>query len=658
MPVLLVGLLRTIIMAAMNTAVVSSAFLILDKGIEWITGMLMNDEGMSRDEAEDTIASETLAVAGAVGADAALIKSRLPMRIADRLQKPLKQSTLTPSGTVTGGKGVVPAKLGILKALFGKSPWVIFGTSVLTSIPWWPSLVQNFLDQGTFNPVNANRAMAAIGLGGVFQWPVTPKELQPGSYTATEFVELFNQLSVNGATVINNTFERQSQVFDKGNLAQLVNAIVGTLIMQGKPSKKADILKELPKYINTSGAGGVVSTYSPSPAKPSTPATPVASPVKIFTGIVASGVLGVSRTFESATDGYIDSDDDLKATASQTLANFVLTLPAQFKYEIGIVSTFRSPGGFSQKGEMVKVVSSYLKDGTPKYKTLYKKFAVLKVYIFDQNGRKIILLTENMGQVNSTDYTPSIGALSTLANKLTSEIFTTDVGEIKQTATAPQSSVPPIVPAQQITTPPSTPAPAGYIYAEDYSLVPKTFYPPQPATTSTPSPYVAPTPPPPVAVRSLTIGELLGQPAGAYIVGGMTAQSLDDIGARFGTTGIAIKAANSSTKIIKDVDPSQKIDMGMLQNNWGVPAINIPIATVASDRSAAAWKTNTGAENLNVRATVGTSSAIADKLPNGSPVTVLEGAGAKDGYSWLKISYNTATGPRVGYVADQFLVRV
>lgn len=431
MPILLAGLLRYLVMAALNTAVVSSAFVILDKGIEWITGQLMNDEGMTREQAEDSIASEIVAIGGAAGANAALLKSRLPVRLADKLKRSSKRPSLSPSGREILGIKTPPAKLGILRGIFAKSPWAIFGTSLLTSLPWWPSLVQNFLDQGTFNPINANAALRDVGLGGVFQWSIESRGAAPASYTASEFSELFNQLTAAGAVGINNEFEQQSQLLSKDALAELINVIVGTAIMYGEKSDKTAIKKELSKYLIMKG--GSTLPVSPSPAMNTmTPRTaPPVSTARVFTGVLANGVLGVSKPFESVGDGYITSNDDLMLTASQTLSGFLAGLPGKFNYEIAIVNSFRSPGGFTLKGESVQVVSSYLKDGTPRYKTIYKKFAVLKVWIIDKNGRKVDLLEENMGQVNSTDFNPTPQQLKNVSASITAAVFSKDVNDIR-----------------------------------------------------------------------------------------------------------------------------------------------------------------------------------------------------------------------------------
>ena len=443
MPLLFAGLIRYLVMAAMNTAVAASAFVILDKGFEWIAQKLMSDEKMTREEAEDSIASEVLAVGGAIGANAALLKSRLPMRIADRIQKPLKQSTLSPQGRATGGKVVVPAKLGILKALFSKSPWVIFGTSVLTSIPWWPSLVQNFLDQGTFNPAGANRAMSAIGLGGLFQWPTAPKTLQPGTYTTGEFLELFDQLTTGGAVGINNTFEQETQMWDKDALSALINTIIGTGIIKGAKADKTYVKKELGKYIISRPPGGAGVSFPPSATGAGVAVLPTrtAAQIQIYTGVVTSGTLGVPAEFIARQDDMIEDVDELKAAAKNNLAAFVQSLPGKFYYELAIVNTVKSRGGFTQKGSPVRIISSYNKNGTPRYKTIYHKFAVMQLGVLDENGRSVKLGKINLGPVNAVSFQPTTTQLQDVAKLITPELFTSDINAVSSIITSSPVSV-------------------------------------------------------------------------------------------------------------------------------------------------------------------------------------------------------------------------
>ena len=498
MPLLLAGLVRYLVMAALNTAVAGSAYVILDRGFEWIAKTLVGEEGMTREEAEDTIASEVVAVGGAIGANAALLKSRLPMRLADRIQKPLKQSTLTPAGKATGGKAVVPAKLGILKTLLSKSPWSVFGFSLIGSIPWWPSMVQQFLDQGTFNPVNANRAMEAIGIPDKFRWPVSPKGLQPATYTVAEFLELFDQLTAAGVVGINNTFEQQTQIWSKETLSALINVIVGDLIIRGKASDKRAIRNELTKYLITRTSGGAGVSFSPSTAGSGVAVLPTGTPtqIKIYTGVISGGTLGTPQEFIARPDDMIGSAEELKTAAKNNLASFVLALPGRFYYELAIVNTVKSRGGFTQKGEPVRIISSYNKNGSPRYKTIYHKFAVMQLGVLDENGRSVKLGKIVLGPVNAIDFQPTRGQLLDVAKAITPELFTTDIKAIDQIITPQAVSVSTAVPANP--NPPvyasaSSPTPSGGTVIQ---LTPLSVQPPV-------SVAVAPPPPAPPTVQTV-----------------------------------------------------------------------------------------------------------------------------------------------------------
>ncbi len=184
---------------------------------------------------------------------------------------------------------------------------------------------------------------------------------------------------------------------------------------------------------------------------------------QIFTGVIANGVLGTPHPFASVGNGLITSDDDLKANATQTLANFVMGLPASFHYEIAIVNSVTTPAGFHLHGAPVKIIVGYHKkktgggfanspsgiayetptyiQGLPIYKTVYKKFAVIRIFILDKNGRKVQMLENNLGIVNNTDYTPSSAALKDIAATLTPSLFTSDVNKISGLVTSTPTTI-------------------------------------------------------------------------------------------------------------------------------------------------------------------------------------------------------------------------
>ena len=434
MPVVVASVLRYVLIAAVQIAAFAAAQKFLENAFDEIRNFLVSEGIMSGAEADDSIAAEVLATAGALGANAYLIKSRLPLKIADKLRTTSAKASLSPSGKAVGGKVLTTAQGTTWLGKFGQN-WVKkLALSFAVSIPWIPSLIQNFLDQGTFNAKSANASMRALGLGGIFQWPETTGILQPGTYTASEFIELFTQLSVAGAVGIDAKYIQQTQLWTQQNLAELINYLIGAAILRGEKSDKTAITKLLNQYIIYRKPDGTTSAVAPRPPTVGggQAAATTAPQIQVYTGVVVSGMLGTPSEFVSRPDDMIQNISELKSAAKINLAAFTQSLPGRFYYEVAIVNSIKTQAGFTQKGSAVRIVSSYNKDGTPRYKTVYNKFAVMKVGVTAPNGKDILLSTITLGPVNVVEFQPTQNDLEHIAGTLSSELFTSNIEDIKQ----------------------------------------------------------------------------------------------------------------------------------------------------------------------------------------------------------------------------------
>lgn len=434
MPVFFAVALRYVLIAAIQIGAFEAARIFLEKAFSAITSLLTDDEGMTKEDAEESIAAEILAMILALGANALLIKSRLPLRWVDKVAKVRKPPTLTATGVLHSQAPATATKVPWYKAKALKTLGIVAASSAVAKLFWIDSTIQNFLDQGTFNPTGANRALQALGLGGFFQWPTAPKELQPGTYTTTEFVELFNQLTAAGAAGINNEFEMQSQVWNKENLSQLVNAIVGSLILQGKKSDKAAVRNELSKYIVSRG-GVVAPATAQAAAQPSFIAAP-----RVFTGIISQGTLGAGVSFTPRPDDLISNGDELQAAAQNNLAPFLASLAGRVVYEIKIVASITTKDGFTQRGTAQQIVSGYTKEGKPKYRTVVNKFAVLNLFILTERGTRTKITQIVLGPTDALQFRPEQTTLSALESTLQQTITTSNPAEIATIAQAPATA--------------------------------------------------------------------------------------------------------------------------------------------------------------------------------------------------------------------------
>ncbi len=367
-----------------------------------------------------------------------------------------------------------------------------------------PMVTNQMVDNGTIVP-----SLVVSSIANVQQVQTMLQGGQkPGPYDAAQFTALFNGLQAAGFTQLKNPLTGELTPFTRQAFADLINYLYGTAVGSGQPATASKITPQINAWlfkggsnnpiplslydqvaglsnnVDYSGRTGSSASNATSAVSP-TPVTPTSAPVsniQIFTGVISGGTLGLPQEFIASPDPMIDSVDELTASARINLAAAVTSLPGRFFYEIAIVNTIRTKSGFVQKGAPVTIVTGYYKNGKPKTKTLYYKFAVMKLGVTDENGRVVKLGTINLGPVNITVFSPTILDLKNVQQTVSSSTFTTDISAIKNVVsqTPPTvGSAPPVNPAPPV----NTPAPVVTV-----------------APTPTPAPYVPPAPvyaPPP-----------------------------------------------------------------------------------------------------------------------------------------------------------------
>ena len=189
-------------------------------------------------------------------------------------------------------------------------------------------------------------------------------------------------------------------------------------------------------------AGFLPSAVSATPAA-AAPKPYIAAP-KVFTGIISQGTLGASVTFVPRPNDLITNTTELQDAAQNNLAPFLASLPGKVVYEIKIVSSVTTKDGFTQRGTAQQVVSGYNKDGTPKYRTIVNKFAVLHLYIVNDKGNRTKIGTVTLGPTDSLKFNPSQTDIGKIEIAVKTTATTSNIAEVQKIA--------PPVPAQQ--TPP------------------------------------------------------------------------------------------------------------------------------------------------------------------------------------------------------------
>lgn len=362
-----------------------------------------------------------------------------------------------------------------------------------SSIPLW---TKQMIDNGT---ISQTMQIQAIKNVAEVQAQLSGTKA-PGPYDSQQFSSLLNGLQAAGYTQVKNPVDNTVAPLSTQTLAGLINYLYGTRVGQGLPATASKITPLLndwllkggsavqfplslydqvhnttPAPVVSSNAGSASRAAAPSAVSSNTAVSAApATNLKIFTGVISGGTLGLPQEFVASPSAMIGSLDELVSSAKVNLAAAVQSLPGRFYYEIAVVNSITTKSGFTQKGAPVSVVVGYNKNGSPKTKTLYYKFAVMKLGVTDEAGRSVKLATINLGPVDVTKFSPSNVQLNDVQQSIAGSSFTSDVGAIKNvvSATPPSvSSVPPPNPNPPQTTP--TAPSGGSASRYDSAIVPE-----------------------------------------------------------------------------------------------------------------------------------------------------------------------------------------
>lgn len=314
-----------------------------------------------------------------------------------------------------------------------------------------PMMTKQMIDNGSIGPgLRITAIKQATEVAGKLSG-----HLAPGPFSETQFTAYAASLEAARISGIIDPNTGVQGPYSRDALANVVLYIYGTNAGKGVKLTYTKIIPLIARYIVTGGATAQASsvpspTYvAPSPSTGTTKPAPVQ--IKIYTGVVSSGTLGLPQEFVARQDDMIDSVAELTAAAKNNLAAFIAALPGKFYYEVSIVPTVKTKAETTIKGGAVQIVSGYTTKGAPKYKTVYNKFAVLKLGVLDANGKSVTLGTITLGPVNASQFNPTPDDLAGVNSNIKTDTFTTDLSSV-QTVIAPQG-------ISVATTPPPNPNP-------------------------------------------------------------------------------------------------------------------------------------------------------------------------------------------------------
>lgn len=443
--------IRYIIIAAVQLGIwtVLEKF-VLPKINDGIRGIMVRF-GVGEDEAKDIMANDLLEFAESVGIFAITLKSKLPLKVAELLgfttkgwskrvlsKKVTQLATSTGAGKLLGPTGqTIPTaaeSVGIINVAktalsgFGTAYKLLLSTLGVGFVGF--IAVNNFIDFGNWNSgayQKSAQKIIAFLTGGLL---VPDADYRKSKTVSPEvFDKVYNAYKLEGVTGINNPFKNFSTAFTRDSLMDLLDEIGAKLLLTTGGASTKEVLKASVMFMVFGGG----QTTQPTTATP-TPSVSTPS-VKVFTGVVTQGKLGEPGAFVARQTDLIDNVEELQEAAQNNLASFIMALPGRIVYEIKVVSSVTTKDGFVQRGTMQKVQTGTFSNGTPKYKTVFNKFATLNVYVIGAKGTRMKIDTVVLGPVNAANFTPTPQALQLAEEQIKSNIVTTDVNEINEITT-------------------------------------------------------------------------------------------------------------------------------------------------------------------------------------------------------------------------------
>lgn len=425
MPVVLGALLRQLIMAISSGAIVTGAQQLFDGTLIKLVDEIRDTEGLTQQEAKDIVANILLELAVNSAAIMAVLTSGVGVKTAEFLgltSRKFSPAVLTPAATKAKEKIAADGGKGMAKRILPS----FLKFAAIASAPIWLLIgVANVIEPAIYQPAQTQRVWNALGFN--ISIPMAEGNKTPGPFStdsSVTFDEYARSLEAAGVKGINNPAALQSQLFSRDGLAMLINYVYGQQVASGNNPSVKQLIPMLSQYL-----------VMPSTAAPlHSPTAPVTQNValpKVYTGIVSQGVIGKGLVFTPRPDDLIESVEELKQAAANNLAPFLAALTSKVVYELKIVSSIITKDGFKQTGQVQRLRDGSFKDGTPKYKTVYNKFAVLNLYVMTDKGVRSKISTIVLGPTNSAKLTVGTNDLQIVQDELPSLVTTSDINEIK-----------------------------------------------------------------------------------------------------------------------------------------------------------------------------------------------------------------------------------
>ncbi len=452
MPVIVAQAVRYLIIAAVQLGIFSLAEKIIMPMLNAAIEAIAKAFGATDEQAKDILANEVLQFAESIGIFALTLRTKLPIKVAELLGFSTKGWTLRKLpdalAKIVGTGSKTAATSAVMTAASAEKGLEVIAKSRGLSLSTVKGLYNSILEsvgKHAMVILVAAQLMDFANWQGAYQYTFQriftafgfpPDKKLPRANTVSDdtwkrISAVIEELKPIG---ISFPFSGKSTAYSKDRLVDLVNEVAATIIKDGGDATFKNVMAiVLPLIQLPDGTSGKTSTTSST--APKAP-TAQAATVKVFTGVVSQGNLGAPVEFVPRDNDIIESGEELLDSAQNNLAPFIAGIFGRISYELKIVSSVVSKDGFRQTGTTQRIISSYNKDGSPRYKTVTNKFATLDIFVMSDKRVRTKIATIVLGPVDSAHLQLSASQVGAIAESIKENIFTSDIAELSGIVTS------------------------------------------------------------------------------------------------------------------------------------------------------------------------------------------------------------------------------
>lgn len=440
-----------LIVSIVQSAIFVAVMALLEPLIDKAKASVQERYGLSDDDSTTYIANFIIDVVELAGLTVISLKTRLPLAVANKLGftskgfnrrgLPAKVSTgpNAPGAAAKSVAGVrrVPtaAEASVLiatvkRASAGAGRVFTFLERRLNSVFLAFLVSASFLDFANWETGAYSQGAQAVLEKVTFGLIKPDADYRKTKTVSPEvFDKAYNTFKLNGAVAIGDPFKRQSVIFTRDNMIDLLDQLGAQSLLSTGSASTADMLTAATPMIRfdfaTAAGGSTPPTASTSGGgvASSSGGTSYAVP-KVFTGVITQGMLGNGNNFTPRPDDLIIDLNELREAAQNNIAPFLAALPSRVTYEIKIVTSYIDRSGFQHRGSVQQVQTGTYTDGRPKYKMVINRFAIANLYVSTSRGTRSKIDTIVLGPTDAVRFQPQPGDVEILTEAISKSITT------------------------------------------------------------------------------------------------------------------------------------------------------------------------------------------------------------------------------------------